>query len=318
MQLGAIPVYSSYNYKTQSRPKPEVKFGSAKEINLSYILKNREHLLPERMRYAVRSALKQGEDITLQELHNIIYAPLMQTQTLEEARILFPEFEDVRDFTEIADKFLRSARVISARMPLEDFSLDCLKKIWFGTPQEQIVKSYGFRCRDVLSKICKTLNIPKPEGNYLMLLKTSSEEGNRKVAEATRRHLDTCMKNLALANIANKTPEARAKQAASMRRFYDEHPEKREAVSIITKAAWEKCGHIKQAMAVFTRFQPPRVIEAIHKQKAGSRLSESEQALIGDFYKRFWANFPNLRKDFSIAKIEAAKEFKKPRNDPGL
>ena len=294
---------------------PYINFGAAKDINLKYIMRNRSYLLPARVQDAVSDILERGGGLplkelpTLKEVHERTYAPLMQAGSLEEVRVLFSEFRDVRDFTEIAKKFARSARVIATRMNLEDFSLDCLKKIWSGMPQEEIVKSYGFSCRDVLSKICKTLHIPKPEGNYLVLLKNSDEEGNRRVADMTRRHLDVCCRNLELANKANRTPEARAKHAESMRRFYEEHPERRELLSLISQTTWNKCPHIKQAMAVYTKFQPPRVLEAIDKQKAGIKLSEDDVRLVQDFYRRFWANFPNLRDDFSQARMEAFKEL---------
>ena len=279
-------------------------------------MRNRSYLLPARVQEAVSDILERGggglplkELPTLKEVHERTYAPLMQAESLEDARALFPEFSDVRDFTEIAKKFIRSARVIGVRMKLEDFSLDCLKKIWSGMPQEEITKSYGFSCRDVLSKICKTLHIPKPEGNYLVLLKTSEEEGNRRVASVSKRYVEISLRNLELANKANRTPRARAKHAESMRRFYEEHPERREIISKISQAAWDKCPHIKQAMAVYTKFQPPSVIEAINRQKAGMKLTEDEICLVQDFYKRFWTKYSSLKEDYANARIEAYKEL---------
>lgn len=312
MQVDSVNLFNNSNiYVSSFKKQKDINFGAAKDINLRYIMTKHEKLLPERISLVIKEVLSENltELPTLRELHDKTYKGLYDAETLDEVKAFFPEFAQVKDFTEIAKKFSRSARVISQKMPVSEFSLDCLKKIWSGMPQEEITKYYGFSCRDVLSKICKNLNIPKPEGNYLVLLKTSTEEGNRIVAEKTRRNIDICMKNLAFANIANKTPEARAKQAASMRKFYDEHPERREEVSLISKAAWDKCPHIKKAMSVFSRFQPSGVLKIIQKQKDGVNLSKKESQIILDFYKRFWSKFPNLKKDFSLAKSQAKREL---------
>jgi len=289
-----------------------ISFGAAKDINLRYIMRNRSHLLPARVKDAVTDILERGgagELPTLKEVHTEQYAALMSATTLDEAKA-FSEFANVLDFTEIAQKFSRSAKKIAQILPLEDFSLDCLKKIWSGMPQEEITKSYGFSCRDVLSKICKTLNIPKPEGNYLVLLKTSEEEGNRRASDLTRRHLDTCRRNLEKANIANKTPEARAKQAESMRRFYRENPDRREAVRLISLAVWEKCPDIKQACSDFLKSQSPLVQITVLKQMHNERLSPGEKRIAVSFYKHFWDSHPQLKTEFSKARTEAAQEFK--------
>lgn len=295
---------------------PYIKFGAAKDINLRYVFKHRSHLLPARVRDAVEMILQETKEQplntlpTLREVHLQAYAPLMKAETLTEARTLFLEFSDVIDFSQIAHRFSRSAKIISKILPPEKFSLDCLKKIWSGMTQEEIVKYYGFSCRDVLTKICKTLNIPKPMGNYLTLLKTSEEEGNKKVADATRRHIDICLENLAFANLANKTPEARAKQALSMRRFYDENPDKRAEIAEISKQTWQRCPEIREALAAFLSNEPVYIQMISHKQRHGCNINEREIRSVKGFYKRFWEAFPELKEMYSKARLQAASNVK--------
>lgn len=311
MQLYISPI----NYYNQNQ---DVSFGAAKDINLRYIWRERRHLLPDRMVKAVDEALtsagskaSNSELPTLRALHDKTYKGLFGAKTLDEVRENFIEFHDVRDFTEIAGQFSRSARMIQEQgIALEDFSLDCLKKIWSGMPQEEVAKSYGFSCRGVLSKICKNLNIPKPVNNYLTLLKTSCEEGNKEVADKTRRHLELSLEHLALANKANKTPEARAKQAESMRRFYVENPDKREEVGEISSLTWQKCPEVREAQARLLADASPFVQMASRNQLRGRALDDMQRRSVLGFYKNFWHSNFEFREVYGQARKEAAQEIK--------
>ena len=74
-------------------------FGAAKDINLKYIYNEHFDLLPKRIQTAVAELVKAGkfDFITLLDLHKEKYAPLLDCKTLDEARILFPEFREVLD-----------------------------------------------------------------------------------------------------------------------------------------------------------------------------------------------------------------------------
>lgn len=303
MQVGLIG-FNNYNYSA-----PKCNFGAAKDINLKYILKNRSHLLPERMRVEVEKAATT-EMPTLKELHERVYKPLMESETLDMAKKSFDEFKGVVELPTVADKVPRLVKTLKEKMPLSDVSLDCLKKVWSGMPQEEIAKTYGFSGRAPVAKLCEVLNIPKPDHNYLTLLKTSDEAGNQKVADASRRHLGTCMRNLALANIANKTPEARAKHAAAVVRHYVEHPEKREEVSAISKLAWEKCPQIREAKTVYFSTLSSYQRAVLKKQSSGAPLTAQERRVVGGVHKKFWDLHPEFKTVYSEARREAAREVK--------
>ncbi len=293
-----------------------INFGAAKDINLRYILEKRAHLLPERILTNVQNIVErtQGMSIeclpTLKEVHNDTFRPLMSAESLEQAKLIFPEFGDVLDFSLFTKKFSRSARVIEKTTPPESFSLDCLKKIWSGMPQEEIVRQYGFSCRDVVAKLCKALNIPKPLNNYLVLLKSSDEVGNQMIAAETRRHLDVCIKNLKLANIANKTPEARVKQAESMRNFYVNHPQRRERIAEISRLTWEKCPEIRAAKAEYFDSLTPYQKSIMSKQSYGIALTAEEKRIVSSVHKKFWEAHPEFREIYAAARTAAVREIK--------
>ncbi|MCM1010049.1 MAG: hypothetical protein NC390_04105 [Fusobacterium sp.] len=307
MQVGLIG-FSYYNNKA-SKPQQPVNFGAAKDINLKYILENRAHLLPKRMRVEAEKAAKT-EMPTLKDLHERVYKPLMDSKTLDRAKKLFREFDDVIELPAVAEKVPRLVKTIQEKMPLGDFSLDLLKKVWSGMPQEEIAKTYGFSGRAPVAKLCEMLNIPKPDHNYLTLLKNSDEAGNQKTADATRRHLGICMRNLALANIANKTPEARAKQAAAMVRHYAENPEKREEVSAISKLAWAKCEQIREAKSKYFESLTGYQRAVLKKQSSGAPLTAQEHRVVAAVHKKFWDSHPEFKVIYSDARREAAREIK--------
>lgn len=316
MQVGLINNcgFSYYNNSTASKPQTPVNFCAAKDINLKYIWANRAHLLPERMNVAVGAFFVKPFSLnslpTLKDLHASVYRNLMEAPTLAMAKKDYPEFECVVELPTVAEKVPRLVKIIQEKMPLGDFSFDLLKKVWSGMPQEEIAKTYGFSGRAPVAKLCEILKIPKPEHNYLTLLKNSDEAGNQKTADAARRHLGTCMKNLALANIANKTPQARAKQAASMVRHYTENPDKREVISAISKLAWAKCEQIREAKAKYFENLTGYQRAVLKKQSFGAPLTAQEQRVVAAIHKRFWDSHPEFKTIYSEARREAAREVK--------
>lgn len=306
MQVGLI----GFSYYNNTRKAPQqMNFGAAKDINLRYILQNRSHLLPERMKVEAEKAVTTGMP-TLKELHERIYKPLMACPTLDKAKEEFTEFDKVVEFPTVASQVPRIAKILQEKMPLSEVALDCLKKVWSGMPQEEIAKTYGFSGRAPVSKLCDVLNIPRPNHNYLTLLKTSDEAGNRQVAEATRRHLDICMKNLALANIANKTPEACAKHAAGVVRHYVEHPECRERVAEISRLTWQKCPQIREAKSEYFETLSGYQRSVLKKQASGEPLSVQERRVVSSVHKKFWDEHPEFKSIYSEARREAAREIK--------
>ena len=122
-----------------------LQFGAAKDLHLGYIARKRASLLPQRVLNRVNAyvAFETGGTSklpTLRQVHNDVYEALMNAKTLEEVKSasMYPEFMEVGNLAELPYRFSRSKKLIEKQMPLEDFALDCLKKIWSGKMVDDI------------------------------------------------------------------------------------------------------------------------------------------------------------------------------------
>mgnify|MGYP003289486773 CR=1 FL=1 len=294
-----------------------LQFKAAKDLHLGYIARKRAHLLPQRVLNRVNAyvAFETGGTSklpTLRQVHNDVYEALMSAKTLEEVKSasMYPEFIEVGNLAELPYRFSRSKKLIEKQMPLEDFALDCLKKIWSGKMVDDISKSYGFKTRDVFTNLCEHLKIPRPSRNYNTLLKASEEEGNSVIAEKTMRHIEQCKKNLSKAGNKHLEPEALAKQAESMREYYCCHPELREQKSEVMRLTWELCPEIREAYKAFLVKQPKYVHQVFSKVRRGAKLTEVEKRIRTTYYKMFWDAHPETRQVYAEAKTLAEKMLK--------
>ena len=89
----------NYNLYTLKKDKPPTFEAHGKPIDLVYIFENRSYLLPQRVKNRVYTILKNKPAVlpSLMQIHTEIYAPLLDCQTLDEAKALFPEFNDISD-----------------------------------------------------------------------------------------------------------------------------------------------------------------------------------------------------------------------------
>ena len=300
-----------------------IQFGAAKDLHLGYIARKRASLLPQRVLNRVNAyvAFETGGTSklpTLRQVHNDVYEALMNAKTLEEVKSasMYPEFMEVGNLAELPYRFSRSKKLIEKQMPLEDFALDCLKKIWSGKMVDDISKGYGFKTRDVFTNLCDHLNIPRPPKNYNVLLKASEEEGNSVIAEKTMRHIEQCKKNLAKAGKKHLEPEALTKQAESLREYYRSNEENRKRIGEISQLTWELCPGIRLAFHDFAETQTPYVRKVISKQKAKKPLTDVEKRAIAGLNKRFWEKYACLKEDYSRARSLAEEIIKKKYKSP--
>jgi len=300
-----------------------LQFKAAKDLHLGYIARKRAHLLPERVlnrvnAYVAFETSNTAKLPTLRQVHNDTYEALMNAKTLEEVKSasMYPEFMEVRNLAELPYRFSRSKKLIEKQMPLEEFALDCLKKIWSGQMMDDISKGYGFKTRDVFTNLCDNLNIPRPPKNYNVLLKASEEEGNSIIAEKTMRHIEQCKKNLSKAKNKHLAPEAIEKQAESMREFYRSNEESRKRIGETSQLTWELCPGIRLAFHDFTEAQTPYVRKVISKQKAKQPLTDTEKRVISSFNKRFWEKHAYLKEDYSRARTLAEEIIRKKYESP--
>lgn len=291
-------------------------FGSAADLSIKYAIEKRGNLLPKRVKQEISRILQENNEKLpkLYELHDDIYKPLQKAASLEEVKSLYPEFNDVIELTTLDGNRSKALKAVKKLMPLENFSLDLLKKLYIPKTMEQIVSDYGFTNRSLLSWLIDKLHMKKLDGNYVHLLSMSTEEGNARVAELTRQALK------------RETPETkayRAKRAAegvrtdaykkykkeAMKKYYVEHPELREKVRNQSYIAWNLAPELRKEFSEYTLSAPSYTRFVLTKKRTGKSLTDEEKRIYKSFYKGFWQD-PRRREMLSKAKVKAAELYK--------
>ncbi len=286
-----------------------------KPLGLAYIFEKRSYLLPQRVKNRVYTVLKngKGEHLSLMQLHKDLYSPLLDCQTLEEAKNIFPEFETIND---VVVKYQR--RTINADSFTDDirenFALKMLKEFWANLKtKDEIAKSFGMKNRTSLEWALKKIGFVTYSPNYKTLLMASDEAGNKLIAGKTRannlENLEKMYAHNKKAAQACKTPEYRQAQSERMKKYDIEHPERRQKISEFDKMTWELCPEIKRAMNAFAEEQPAFVRSVVMKKIKGGVLSDCEQRIDKGFYKRFWQAHPELKEVLAKAK-QKVREMK--------
>lgn len=313
-------LYTKYSDRYNNKYLPV--FTSAKDISLKYLLTKRSEYLPERIKAEIIKLIDSGrKDFPqLWQLHNEVYLPLMEAKTLEEAKQLYPEFNGVKDIVEIAGSRSKAVKAIKAKMPLEEFTLEYLKRIYAPNNQQSIVEEFGFTMRSLLDWLNKKLNIQKLSGNYLNLVRMSKEDENNKVAERSRRAIfenpEAQIDRLQKAADAHRTVEYRTRKSAEMRKFYVNNPEYRKRISIISQLTWDRCPEIKAVLSEYRVNSSAYIKKVISKESDGARLTENEARTVKGFYYRFWRAHPELLEIYQQRRVEVIKELR--RENPSL
>lgn len=157
-----------------------------------------EQFPSERIINNIQAAIEDPENKkSIYDIHMETYAPLLECKTLDEAKAMFPEFENVRDAKDLfltygtqkdKEKAFRSApylaqRVFEKSVPgvsIEDLSLELLKKI-YGKGYAVSAKSefYGFTNTTTV-KTLEALNIKHLDVRYLKLINGDNPEIRQK------------------------------------------------------------------------------------------------------------------------------------------
>lgn len=292
-------------------------FKSASDLTLRYMLKKHSALLPE-------SVLKATKELvynpvlnmpTLEELHHKVYAGLMSAKTLEEVKALYPELAEVKNSLILKNNRSVAVKVIEKNMPLEDFTLAYLKDLYSLKTENEIVAKYGFSNRSLLSWLNHKLNIVKPKTNYHTLVAMSNDGKNKRIGDLTRQALlrdpETQQKRLAKAAETHRTQEYREKKRQEMIEFYRRQPAAAYRVSQISQMTWDKCPQIKAALAEYTYEQEGILKKALKDRSDNKPLMQQQKRMIAGYYKRFWEKYPEFKKQYRQARLDAIEELKK-------
>lgn len=277
--------YSPYN-AANFRP---ISFAGGKVIDLSYVLKNRSHLLPTRVLEKVQEIVssKPQKMPTLKEVHEKIYAPLLQCQTLEEAQKIFPEFENIKEANISFKRITGNIRKLEESGRLEDnFSLKMLQNLWANLKsQDEIAKEMGLDGRTSLTWILQKIGFVNYNTNYKTLLMASDPETRSVIAGKTTAwnalHPDLMKARNKYAAQYMKKAENRAAHSERMKKHFEEHPERREQISKTSKEYW----------SVAERRQ-------IHSDKLRKYAEEHPEKAqnSSELAKKAWATLDDIRK----------------------
>lgn len=255
-----------------------INFGSANDISLQYVYDNRLELLPPRMQIEVQNTLLKYQKglikklPTLMKLHIDTYKDLNSCKSLESAKKLYPEFQDLVDAHTIIKKQSINTKIIDKAVGLENFALYMLKERWANLKtMDEIAKDLNVKSRNSLGWFLEKINFPELSGNYQVLLKSSTTKFN----------------NLA----SKKTKEYNKKNPDKMlihNRMLAQRPEIIQMNKELMQRMWERMPELKEEMSRFKHDNPQ-----IPKQ---------------DFSEAFWSTHPEYKKEMSKIRREIAYE----------
>jgi len=316
MRINRIQNYNLYTLKKDKAPTFEAH---GKPIDLVCIMEKNSQILPQRVKNRVYTILKNKPAVlpSLMQIHKEIYAPLLDCQTLDEAKALFPEFNDINDAVVRYQRRTINADAVKENIK-EGFSLKMLQLYWAKLlTRDEIAHEFGMKNRNSLEWTLKKVNFVPYHPNYKSILLASDPENNNIIASKTRAWNElNPEKRRELNKIAAqgcKTPEYRAAQSNRMYAYDAVHPERKQKISEAGKRAWDLCPEIKAAMAVFREEQPPFVRNIVLNGGKKQPLSPEERRIQKSFYKKFWAAHPELKAVYSRAKQQVKAELEEER-----
>lgn len=191
-------------------------------------------ILPQNISNAIQNALKTNDKQTLYDIHTELFSPLSECKTLNEAKILYPEFQDVLDAKNLPEN-LMSPTLIKIKnnkiegINLENLSLELLKTHYAKGISPNSRDAYFGLSKDASLKIFETLNIKRLDGTYLRLLGDCSPEKRERVSkswteEKRKQHSIT-------ANKIWDNQEKRQAQSEKRKNWFQNHPEAAEEIS---------------------------------------------------------------------------------------
>lgn len=290
--------------------------GGGKPIDLRYIYQKHQKFIPPRVLKEVESILKRNpKDLpSLIEVHKKTYAPLLECETLEQVKEIFPEFEGINDV-----KVAHRKRSIKEENPKFDikknFVLTVLQEYWAKLrTQEEIAKDFGLGARTTLKWTLNKIGFVGFVPNYKSILNASDVDGNRIIASKSAAwnalHPDLMYAKNKHAAQFNKKPEYRARQSQLMKEYDIAHPERKEKISRFSKLTWQKCPEVAKAMSDFVKDGSGYLKMVVKKEMTGVALSETEKRASKGFFARFWQAYPEMKLIYQEARRAASEEIR--------
>ncbi len=303
--------------------------------------------LPPAIRRNIEDSVQNKDGKNLYDIHTEHYAPLLDCKTLDEARALYFEFENVIDAKDL-DKSDMSPTLLKIKngqiegISLENLSLTLLKTHYGKGISPNSRRNFFGLSKDASYKIFEKLQIERLDGQYLRLLGDCSpnkrEEASKRWTEEKRnalskkaaaiwtkekkaeqsKHRKEWLKQHpeALEEMSRRMTgtkaslETKVKIASGVRRFHNENPE----YAQIAKQSWDFHADIKAQMQKTAREEFPYLRTILMKQAIGKPLSDYEARYLDRYYKRCSELCPDGQKIVGATISRAWAEFKKKKN----
>ncbi len=244
--------------------------------------------------------------ISLYKLHKEVYRPLLDCETLEEAKILYPEFGGVKQFSEVtfSHPHCKGRKIQQGRfkdLPPQDASLILLKKIYAEAHSIAYEpEAYCGMAYSAIRTIMNEIQLPPLNRNYAAYLTNSNDEINtqRSISLAEKRKSKEFNEaNLVGIRQSNSSPKVRKQRSEYMIQYHKDHPEEAEIFQRAMQSAWDENAELKAKMGEVAK-DYPAIGGAVKKAKKGA-LTGKDILYLRKFFKLVRENNPEHDKVFS-------------------
>lgn len=301
---------------------------------------NGKQIVPDKVREVSDFVLDAGNpnNLTLIDVHKKAYEDIEASDSLEEVKVLHPEFEDVLSVDEVnarKDSFIADVKAGKCEIfsKDEDLSLQLLKLYWANGFSLSDLEKYTNGKKNI-AYVMQKLNIPRLDSHYGHILKFSDKEYNERMAEelALKRAEFYEIKNghvyiprgplpkeqrekisVSLIDYYANNPERIYLQSARQKEFYKNHPEEAELFALVVEEAW-RLGSSKPVKDMLSKFLTRKGIAQRNSQKNNpqkSVASPEDMSIRQRLYmQEFWATHPQAKDKFSLSMKYAWKRIK--------
>ncbi|GBF22950.1 hypothetical protein tpqmel_0354 [Candidatus Gastranaerophilus sp. (ex Termes propinquus)] len=249
----------------------------------------------------------------LVDVHKKVYEDLKTCETLDEAKVLYPEFRDVREASEIqgekhslVERIKRGEKSVGA----EEFSLLMLKRIYGGVEgKKAIAKEYGTQLKNLdellLGVEIENMSRPYTRAIHAQQLR-QNEEFVQKHAKASAAAMEIVWQNPEYAARMSKVSSETFKRTWRQEGFREARSEE---VSFRIRYAWSQMDDIRQTMSELTE-EFPGINTTISRRSLSCPISEDERENLIAFNQACQAACPDFAERLSQGQKEGAKLYK--------
>lgn len=238
-----------------------------------------------------KQAFANGETTTIYEIHNEYYGDLLNCETLEEVKELYPEFKEVIDAKDLETSnrgfFGNIKKGNIEGLSMDNLSLRLLQKHYAELKPLGHKDNYWGRHMDVLLSTMEKLNIPPLNSRYVLVVSKQnpnshwqSEEYKAKTSENVKKRFEN--------------PDCRKQSSERMKKMWQDSEKRAEILAKMNSEENRK----RQSELMKARLQDEAFIE---KLNAGLNTEKAvrNKELANIALKMAWDRHPEIRQQMS-------------------